>query len=252
MTAILLGIIAFVCLMVGTTAGMLIRSRLPEHHLSSDSRDTVKLGAGLIATLSALVLGLLVSSAKESFDSMNTAITQSSAKLIMLDRSLALYGPETNQIREQIRDTITKYIKVIWHEANGKEMEAFENSPPLMEVIGSKLRELKPENDVQKAYLSDAIQICRDMLQTRWLVIEQSQASLPPAFIVILLFWLTVLFTSFGLLAPTNKTVFVVLVVCAMSVGGAIFLIEEMNKPMTGLLKISKAPLVKAVEHMGK
>jgi len=121
-----------------------------------------------------------------------------------------------------------------------------------MELIAAKVRELSPQNDMQKMFQSEAIGICRDLLQTRWLVIERAQLSLPMAFIVVLLFWLTMLFGTFGLLAPANKTAVAALVVCALSVGGAIFLIEEMNKPLGGMVKVSNAPLLKAIEYMGQ
>jgi hypothetical protein len=254
MSAIAVGIIAFVCVFGGTLLGLLLRKTLPDHHLTGDSKDAVKMGTGLIATLSALVLGLLVSSAKNSFDDMSSAITQSSAKLIMLDRTMTHYGPETQPIRQMLSRSVVAGIKMIWPEKNTKidGIGAFEKAPASMEIVADKLRELTPQNDSQRALQSEALQLCKEILQTRWLAIEQAQTSLPPTFLVVLLFWLTILFGSIGLFAPSNKTVLVVLFVCAMSVGGAIFLIEEMNKPLRGIVKVSSAPLIKAVENMGK
>jgi hypothetical protein len=254
MSAVIIGIITFVCVMGGMITGMLLRKNLPDHHLSGDSKDAVKMGSGLIATLSALVLGLLISSAKTSFDEMSNAITESSAKLIVLDRVLAQYGPETQEIRSQLRESIAKWINVVWPQAVSAVdgMNIFEKSPATLELVANKLRALEPQNDYQRASQSDAIQICSQLLQTRWLVIEQAQISLPTVFIVVQMFWLTILFGTIGLFAPPNKTVIAALIVCAMSVSGAMFLIEEMNKPLSGIVKISSAPLVKAIEHMGK
>ncbi|MBN2512776.1 MAG: DUF4239 domain-containing protein [Sedimentisphaerales bacterium] len=254
MSAAGLGIISFLCVLTGMTGGMLLRKALPDHHLCDDSRDAVKMGAGLIATLSALVLGLLISSAKDSFDAMNNAITEGSAKLIVLDRILAQYGPPTQDIRDKLRCSMIRTAAMIWpsEETDEKKMIAFEESPVTMELVAAEIRELNPQNDLQKMFQSEAIEICRDLLQTRWLVIEQAQLSLPMAFIVVLLFWLTMLFGTFGLLAPANKTAVAALVVCALSVGGAIFLIEEMNKPLGGMVKVSNAPLLKAIEYMGR
>jgi hypothetical protein len=231
-----------------------MRRTLPEHHLTGDSKDAVKMGSGLIATLTALVLGLLVSSAKNSFDEMNNAITQSSAKLIMLDRTLAQYGPETKPIREMLRTSIIARIKMVWPEHTGKidSVTAFEKSPPTAEMVAHQLRSLTLQNDTQRTLQADALQLCKELLQTRWLVIEQAQVSLPTVFLAVLMFWMMILFGSIGLFAPTNKTVIAVLVVCAMSVAGAIFLVEEMNSPLSGVVKVSSAPLIKAVENMGK
>ena len=253
MSAIAVSLIAFACVLGGTIIGLLIRNTLPDHHLTGDSRDAVKMGTGLIATLCALVLSLLISSARNSFEDMSNAITQSSAKLIILDRTMARYGQETQPIRQMLRSSVIARIKMIWPE-NKTDMDAtaFERAPAPMELVSDKLRELTPQNDSQRAFQSEALQLCKEMLQTRWFMIEQAQMSLPPAFLVVLLFWLTILFGSIGLLAPPNKTVLAVLIVCAISVGGAIFLIEEMDTPLRGIVKVSSAPLIKAVEYMGK
>ncbi len=254
MSAAIIGIITCVCVLGGLFAGMRLRKNLPDHHLSGDSKDAVKMGSGLIATLSALVLGLLVSSAKTSFDDMSNAITESGAKLIMLDRALARYGPQTREIRDQLRNSVAKWILVVWpeHGTDVEGMKVFEKSPATLELVINQLRELVPQNDSQRTSQSDATEICTQLLQTRWLVIEQSQISLPIVFVIVQMFWLTILFGTIGLFAPPNKTVIAALVVCAMSVGGAMFLIEEMNKPLSGIVKVSSAPLIKAVEHMGK
>ena len=122
------------------------------------------------------------------------------------------------------------------------EPRAFEKTPAVMEAVAKKLRALTPQNDSQRTFHAEAIQLCKEILQIRWMVIEESQVSLPTAFIVVLLFWLTILFGSIGLFAPVNKTVLAVLIVCAMSVSGAIFLVEEMNKPLSGMVKVSSAP----------
>lgn len=253
MSALVLGGIAFVCVFGGSIIGLLFRHTLPDHHLSGDSKDTVRMGAGLIATLSALVLGLLISSAKDSFDEMSSAITQGSATLVMLDRTMVHYGPQTQPIRQMLRSSIIEQIKRVWPEQTTEIDEvAFEKSPIIAEVIMVKLMELTPQNDSQRIYQSEAMQLCKEILKMRWLTIERTQISLPPAFHVVLLFWLTILFGSIGLFAPANKTVLTVLIVCSISIGGAIFLIEEMNQPLSGLVKISSAPLIKAVELMGK
>lgn len=232
---------------------MLLQGLLPEHHLRDTSKDTVKVVAGMIATLAALVLGLLVGSAKSSFDATNTAITQSGAKIILLDRVLAAYGPETKDAREQLRGAVAAGIEMFWPEEKnvGSGMTAFERANA-MEMIQAKLRSLTPATDTQRQLLSQAEQLSNDMLQARWLLIEQAQSVLPVPFLVVLLFWLTMLFLSFGLFAPRNATVIIVLLIGAMSVSGAIFIILEMNHPLRGMIKVSSAPMRKALEHLGQ
>ena len=251
MNSLTIALISVACIFGGALLGMFLRSRLPDHHLSNDSKDTVKLGAGMIATLSALILGLLVSSAKSSFDTMGSEITQGAARIILLDRVLANYGPETKAVREQLRRTVAAGIEAAWPEKKTgvSGLTAFERSSG-MELVQAKLRELTPATDAQRQLLSQALQISNDLLQARWLVIEQTQNGLPMPFLVMLLFWLTMLHMSFGLFAPRNATVIFVLLVCALSVSGAIFLILEMNHPMTGFIRVSSAPMLKALEHL--
>src|SRR5215468_3034950 len=102
--------IVFGVIFGGALLGMTLRRLLPEHHLSQDSKDVVKLGMGLIGTIAALVLGLLVASAKSSFDTQRNGLAQLSANAVLLDRILAHYGPETKECREQLRDTVAAMI----------------------------------------------------------------------------------------------------------------------------------------------
>jgi hypothetical protein len=253
MNSLTIGFISAGCIFGGVLLGMLLQKVLPQSHLESDSKDTVKLGAGMLATLTALVLGLLVSSAKSSFDAMNAGIAQAGAKIILLDHVLADYGPETKEVREQLRHTVASVIERIWPEKKGGlgGLRALE-SVDAAKTIQAKLRELTPKNDLQKSILAQASQISSDILQTRLLLMAGQQNTLPTSFLALLIFWLTGLFISFGLFAPRNGTVLVVLLICALSVSSAIFLVLEMDRPLDGFIKASNAPLRKAVELIGK
>jgi hypothetical protein len=254
MSSLIIGLISAACIFGGALLGIWLHRVLPEHHLDVASKDTVKLGAGLLATLAALVLGLLVSSAKSSFDAMNTGIAQAGAKILLLDHMLADYGPETKNVREQLRQIAASSIDRIWPEEKGKTggLRAAESLDDAGKLFKTKLRELTPTNDFQKSRLVQAVQISDDVLQTRLLLTEGQQTNLPATFIVVLVFWLTGLFISFGLFAPPNGMVLAVLLICALSVSSAIFLILEMNRPLDGFIKASNAPLRKAVELIGK
>jgi hypothetical protein len=232
---------------------LLLSRLLPEGHLRDNSRDTVKVVTGMIATLAALVLGLLISSANTSFDGVDTAITQTGAKIILLDRALANYGPETKDAREQLRGAVVAGIEMFWpgEKSKGSGFEGFERASG-MEALQTKIRELTPTTDVQRQLRSEADKLSGDMLETRWLLIAQAQHAIPMTFLVVLLFWVTMLHIGFGLLAPRNATVIIALVISALSVSGAILLILEMNHPMSGMIKVSSAPLRKALEHLGR
>ena len=246
-------VISTVSIFAGALLGMGLARRLPGHHLSKEMQDLVKLSAGTIATLTALVLGLLVSSAKSSFDAINTGIVQGSAKFILLDRTLAHYGPETKSAREQLKQMVAAGIEMVWptEKTGVTALAAFERANG-MELVQEKLRELTPQNDVQRQALAQAQQIANDLGQTRWLLVEQAQTQLPVPLLLILVFWLTLLFISFGLFAPRNLMALTVLLIGACAISAAIFLVLELNQPLDGLIKVSSAPMQNALQHMGQ
>src|SRR5438876_11327143 len=149
MNSLTIGFTSAGCVFGGVLLGMLLQKVLPEHHLASDSKDTVKVGAGMLATLTALVLGLLVSSAKSSFDAMNAGIAQAGAKVILFDHILADYGPETKDAREQLRHTVAFTIERIWPaKTTGAGGLRALGSVDAAKILQGKLRELKPKNDL--------------------------------------------------------------------------------------------------------
>jgi hypothetical protein len=248
----IVALIAFVCIFGGALVGWLLRRIVPAHHMSEDVRDVVRQGAGLIATLAALVLGLMVSSAKSTLDTMNSELTQSSVKIMMLDRAMAEYGPETKDIRTLLRDGIATTIELIWPDEKSKQAHVKDKEiTNFLETVQNKLRALQPQNDSQRYFQPQALQLTNDLAQSRWLLSNQTQQTPPPEFLVVLLFWLTVLFVLFGMLAPPNQTVIAVLLICALSVSGAILLIMEMSSPLDGVIKVSSASFHKTYNRLG-
>jgi hypothetical protein len=253
MNSFIIALITFVCVFGGALLGLFLRNILPNQHLRDDSKDAVKTGVAMIATLSALVLGLLISSAKDSLDTMNTAFVQSGAHIIMLDRVLKFYGPETKEVREQLQVAVQSNIERIWPKDKTIKIKTQTSEKTRgMELVVEKLRTLTPQNESQRLLQTQALQIGNDLLQSRWLITEQARIELPAMFLVILIFWLIIIFMSIGLFSPYNPTVIVVLLVCAISVSCAIFLIEDMSHPFAGMMKVSSAPLVNALEHLGR
>ena len=251
-------VIAFVsmgCIFTGALLGLGLQRLLPSHHLSKETQDVVKLSAGMIATLTALVLGLLVSSAKSSFDTVNNGLVQGSAKFILLDRALVRYGPETQATRAEVQRALAGTIDMIWpmEKTGVSALTAFELANGMqLELVQDKLHELTPHNDVQRQALAQAQHIVGDLSHTRWLLVEQEQNQLPLPLLLVLVFWLTLLFVSFGLFAPPNVTVLTVLFVGAGAVSVAIFLVIELNQPLEGFVKISNAPLRNALQHLNQ
>ena len=254
MSSLSIAWIVFGCVFGGALLGMFLRTVVPENHLNSDSKDVVKLGMGLIATMAALVLGLLTGSAKSSFDLQDAELKGSAANIILLDRVLAHYGPETREIRDQIRGAVSYKLAATWPEsASAAPTVDTSANTPAVERIEDEIRALSPQNDAQRGLQSRALQIMGDLMHTRWLVFgQEAGTAIQLPLLVVLVLWLTALFASFGLFAPANGTVIAVLAVAALSVSGAIFLILEMNQPFEGLVKISPAPLHYALSHLGQ
>jgi hypothetical protein len=251
MNSIVVSMIVFVCVFGGALLGMRLRGALPERHLSTASNDAVKVGMALVATMCAIVLGLLVSSAKSSFDAQSTELTELSAKLVLLDRVLEHYGPETNQVRELLRTTAANALKRLEAKIS-VENSRLEPQVTGAESIFDKIQELSPKDEAKRSLQARASSIAFDLLQTRWLMFEQTATSISLSLIIVLIFWLTALFVSFGLFAPMNATVITSYLIAAVSVSAAIFLIVEMYMPYSGVIRVSSAPLRAAIAHLGK
>jgi hypothetical protein len=232
----------FVLTLCGIFLGTLLRRTLPEHHLSKESQDVVRLGVGLIATIAALVLGLLIAAAKSSFDTQSTQIKQITADMILLDNLLAQYGPEARPIREQMRGTIGPFADRLWREKAGTLTESFEADASAQKAYLD-IQALSPKNDLQRSLQARAAQLSTDLVQTRLLLFVESDNLVPAPFLAIMVFWLVIIFASFSLFSALNVTVFACLSLFALSASCAIFLILELSQPFTGLMTISSAPL---------
>jgi hypothetical protein len=232
---------------------MMLRSALPEHHLSPESKDVVKLGMGVIATMTALLLGLVTASAKNAFDLQAAAVRHNSADILALDRLLARYGAETKEIRELLRRAVAYRLAVTWPD-DGSPAARLDRSEstPMVETIEDRILELSPQTDVQRSFKSRALTISSSLLQARWLAAHGKVETVPLMLLTVVIFWLTVTFGSFGLFAPTNTTVVAVLFLCALSIAAAIFLILELEQPFDGVIKVSGVPLRYALSHLGQ
>ncbi|HXY02437.1 MAG TPA: hypothetical protein VEI49_02615 [Terriglobales bacterium] len=250
MNSLAVSMFVFVAVFVSAIAGLLLRGLLPEQHLSAESKRVIQLGMGLVGTMTALVLGLLVASAKGSFDAQSTEITQASANVILLDRLLGHYGPETKEIREDLRSTLAHVLEVMWSEnRHGSAQLGTEFTGS--EILYEKIHNLSPQNDLQRTLQLQASNLVMNLAQTRWLLFEQGATSVSKPMLIVMLFWLAIIFMSWGLFAPPNATVIATLLVAALSVSSAIFLILEMYSPYSGLIQVSSAPLRVALAQLG-
>lgn len=250
MSALAVSSIVFGCVFGGSLIGLWLRAVLPEHHLGSDSKDAVKVAMGVVATMAALVLGLLVASAKESFDVQRTELTQVAANVVLLDRLLAHYGPETAEARTALQTVAERVLDVMWAPVSSSTSSAPTSTGG--EVLFERIQSLAPKDDAQRALQSQAQSLAIAIGQMRWLMFEQRTGSVSLPLLVVLIAWLTLIAGSFGLFAPANGTVVATLGLSALSVSLAIFLILEMYAPYGGMIRVSDAPLRAAVAQLGR
>lgn len=231
--------------------GLALRTVLPAPHLSADTKDAVRMGAGLVATMAALVLGLLVASAKSSYDQQRNEMTDMSSKIVVLDRVLSHYGPEAKEARDVLRNAATRILDQTWSKDNTGHSRL---APPSAggEVLYEKLEALSPRDETQRSLKAQAMTITMAIGQTRWLMYAQTVEPVSVPMLVVLILWLTTTFVTFGLFAPANLTVVASYFASALAVSSAILLIMDMYSPYVGLLHISSATLRAAVAQLGK
>jgi hypothetical protein len=246
MSALTLSGIVFVLTLGGIFLGALLRRALPEHHLSDATKDVVRLGVGLIATIAALVLGLLIAAAKGSFDTQTSQIGQITANLILLDNILAQYGLEARPVREQMRSTVGPFADQLWREKEAGARGPFDTDGSAEQVYLN-IQKLSPHDNVQRSLQSRAVQISNDLAQLRFLLFVESENLIPTPFVAVLAFWLMIIFASFSLFSPLNVTILTCLFLVALSAACAIFLILQLSRPFTGIMSISSAPLRNAL-----
>jgi hypothetical protein len=244
MNALNTALIALAIILGGAIVGASLRKALPERHLADDTKDLVRLGTGLIGTIAALVLGLLIAAANSSYDTQSGHIQHMAADVILLDQLLVQYGQEAKPAREELRRTIAPLADRIWREsqsdtAHNSTFEVTKSG----EATASMILALAPQNEAQRVLKDRAIQIISDLAQTRFLLFEQSGGSIPLPFLIVLIFWLAIIFMSFGMFSRLNPVSGIALIVFAVSAAGALFLVLELSNPFAGLMQISSAPL---------
>jgi len=228
--------------------GMLIRRKLPESHLSDESKGVVTLSMGVVGTLTALVLSLLIATASGTFNTRNQEITVIAAKVIQLDRLLRRFGPETASLRVLLRRYTAMRFQDLFPQGSAKPVLQNSNTITLFEDLEDQLAAMEGHNAQQRWLVSQAQALTADLTEVRWLLVEQEALGIPVPVLLVVLFWLCLLFMSFGLFAPRNATVTVVMFLCAIAVAGAIQTILDLSRPFDGIVRVSGKPLRQALD----
>jgi hypothetical protein len=233
--------------------GMLVARFLPAAHLSAETRNVVSVSTAVVGTLSALVVGLLLSSASASFTTKANEVTQLSADLIRLDRLLRRYAPETQGIRLELR-RYTEATLLELFPPNRAQPAALESdaTTTMLEAVETDILALAPTTDAQRWLKEQALDLTSTMAGVRWQLVQDDANRTPTELVVLVLFWFVIIFASFGLFAPRNVTAVVAIMLCAVGVGSAIRMETEFQSPFHGVVRVPSDPLVHARDVIGR
>ena len=248
---VIVGVILFAGLVGVILVGARLRRLVPPEHLSTDSKDAVKLALGLVATMTAILLGLLVSSAKNSYDTTRSEVIQMAAKIALLNRVLVLYGPQTADARRALRDSVAEAVHRTWP-ADGRQPVSLDPNEQMGDAVYAAISLLSPENEAQRALKAEAITLMVQLAELRSLVQAQAVSSVSKPLLVALVIWLVVIFLGFTVLAPANATSTLALLAGAFSVACAVVIILELDYPFAGFLRIPSEPMIRTLDHLSK
>ncbi len=248
MNSIVVSSIVFATVFAAALIGMAVR--VPEEHLGAEAKDVVRLATGLVATMAALVLGMLVSSAKTSYDARKNDVAEMSYDIVAIDRMLAKYGPEAADIRVEFRQLVMYGLDRIWPNTVSRQAEL--RPGDYGEPLANKVEALTPNTEAQTAIKARIISMVAALRQTQWLLyLKTEQNAVPLPLLLVLVLWLAAIYLSFGLFAAPNSTTVTTLAVSALAVSGAIFIIMEMYTPFSGVLRISPKPVLEVLSQIG-
>ena len=246
MTNIIIGFISLVAIFGGALVGRFATRRLPSRHLSAETQSAVTVSVAVIGTLSALVLGLMISAANSSFSARTDEIMQLSLQLIRVDRNLRRYGPEADDVRTKLHAWAHVKIQQLFPE-KGQPQPSSDTAIVMLEGVQDALLALNPTNERQEYLHTLCLNLSSQIIQARWALEIRAGHSIPVPFLVLLIFWLAIVFASFGLFAPANPTAMLALLLCSIAVAGGIALIEDLDNPGSGFIRLPSESLRKAL-----
>jgi hypothetical protein len=249
MNSILIGLAVFAAIFGSALFGLAIRNKLPPEHLGPDAKDVIRLVTGITATATALVLGMLVSSAKAYYDSWNTQVAEIASQVVTIDRLLAGYGPETTEIRVQFRQLVEGGVERIW-----PKRETLQNALKPQgngEILMHEVELLDPKSPIQAGEKSQLIPLISALRQGQWrMFLRTQQTTMPTPLLIVVVSWQCAIFASMALFAPRTTTILVTFTLGALTIATAIFIILELYSPFRGILTISPAPIIDALNQM--
>lgn len=241
--AVYISIAAFALIVASIWLGHALRRRLPEHHLSGDSKEVIRLATALIGTMAAVVLALLFSSTRASYEQTNHNVARLTAGVLELDTLLSEYGgPDSLRLRQALRADVDFMISSIWRDDAAPTTDLL-RPVTQQESVLYRLRQLVPATPLQGSLQARALAVSTGLDQVRLTLFAQPPDALSKPFIFVLVLWLCFIFATFSMSSRPNVTLVSTLLACAMAASTAIYLILELGQPFDGLLQISNQSL---------
>ncbi|MBV9747432.1 MAG: DUF4239 domain-containing protein [Acetobacteraceae bacterium] len=250
MGGVVVGLLVFAFLAAAALLVLWLHPRLPPTLRSKETTDSVRLGIGVVATITALVVSLLISSVKGSFDQVHHDVQTFATELILLDRTLRFDGPEAEKARTLLTRYTQRALQETWPGRGHKAIVDDKTASALLDQTEVAILALPMASPRQSRLAERALTEIRDVVRQRWSLVEESGSAVSPILVAALSLWLGLIFASCGYNAPRNGLVVAVFLVCAASVAGAIFLIVEMDGAFTGLITVPSDSVRQALAHM--
>ena len=239
-----MAVLAFLAMMGAALAGFLSKKRLPSEQVQDDTNNVVGLVASLFVVMTSLVLGLMLNSAKDTFETNNRDIRTLATELILLDRTMRSLGPDA----EDARRHLIEYVEISLKGANILEEDP--QAEASLEAVGSSLRAIRVSDDQKVALWNDARELYRQVVRQRWVVLDEYGGTIPPLLITVVILWLAIIFASFGYRAPRNTVVKTTLCIAALLISAALYLILDMDRPSSSLTQASSVPFQRALTQL--
>jgi hypothetical protein len=247
MSDLVISLAFFICLSGAALATLFVHPKLPIWHRDDGTRDVVRLCAGIFVVMTSLLLGLMLNSAKNTFESVDKNVHAYATELILLDRTLRQYGRETAGAR---KDLLAYVKQAAARMTQSDPVLGSRTAEAMLRDVAEDLRTLRPTDADQTTLRLRAEHLFETVFEMRWALIEQSEGTIPIPLIVLLGAWLMLIFASFGYCAPRNAVVVATLVVSSFLIAGAVYLIHDMDVPFNGTIQISPEPLMRVVAEM--
>ena len=245
-----ISLIAFACIFGAAALGVTIKGHLPEEYFDQRTRDIIKAARDVIVSVAALTLGLLIATAKTSFDERTHELRIEASKSLMMDRILYQFGPETRHARQLVREMLVNGAERIEHAMQHGVDEEKKRRETIIDALHIEIISLRPKGDIQSELKAEAIAFSKDIMQARWMVHQSLISTIQLPLLFILVFWLSCIFFYLGLGASPNPGVIATLLLAAVSMSGAVYLTLAFDRPYQGLIRVSAEPFRLALEHL--